>query len=67
VARLAGNLEVRRQLLQLRVREEDAELLAHQPVADVVVPVSVRAERHLGVVHVQAAEPVEPDRAIQLA
>jgi hypothetical protein len=47
--------------------EEDAELLAHQPVADVVVPVAVRPERRLRVVHVQAAQAVEPDALVELA
>jgi hypothetical protein len=35
------NFEVGRQALQLRVREEDAELLANEALADVVVPVTV--------------------------
>jgi hypothetical protein len=39
----ARNLEVDRKPLQLRVREEDAELLAHQPLADVVVAIAIRA------------------------
>jgi hypothetical protein len=53
VAIRAGNLEVGRQTLELRMREEDAELLAEQAVADVVVAVSIRPERGLRVVHVQ--------------
>src|SRR5689334_2453398 len=63
----AGDLEQRRQLLQLRMSEEDAELLADHALADVVVPVAVGAERRLRVVHVQRAQPVEPDLAIQIA
>jgi hypothetical protein len=54
-----------RERLQLRVCEEDPELLAHQPVADVVVAVAVRAERRLRVVHVEAAQAVEADRAVE--
>ena len=61
---LARNLEQRRQSLELRVGEEDAELLAEQAVADVFVPVEVRAERRLRVVHMQAAEPVEADQPV---
>jgi hypothetical protein len=38
---VAGNLEQRGQPLQLRVTEEDAELLADQAVADVLVAVAV--------------------------
>jgi len=43
----AGNLQQRRQGLQLWMGEEDAELLAEQAVTDVLVPVAVRAERRL--------------------
>src|SRR6266540_2626303 len=63
---LAGNLEDRRQPLQLRMAHEDAELLAHQAVPDVVVAVAVRAERRLGVVDVQRAEPLESDRPVHV-
>jgi hypothetical protein len=38
----ARDLEVGRQALELRVREEDPELLAEQSLADVVVPVAIR-------------------------
>jgi hypothetical protein len=48
------------------MREKDAELLAHQAVADVVVPVAVRAQGRLRVVDVQAAEPVEADPLVEL-
>ena len=41
--------------------EEDAELVAHQALADVVVTVAVRAQGRLRVVHVQCLEAVEPD------
>ena len=50
-----------------RVREELAELLAELALADVRVPVAIRAERRAGVVDVQRAQPVEPDRAVELA
>jgi hypothetical protein len=49
---LAGNLEDGGQPLELGVREERAEALAHEAAEDVVVAVAVRAERRLGVVHV---------------
>ena len=48
------------------VGEEDAEAVADQPLADVRVPVAVRAERGGRVVHVQDAEPVEADAAVHL-
>ena len=50
------------QSLQPRVAEEDAELLAEQALADVRMPVAVRTERRRGVVDVQRAQAVEPDR-----
>jgi len=46
--------------------EEDAELLAQQAVADVLVSVAVRAEWRLRVVHVQAAQPVEPNQPVDV-
>ena len=67
MAILARHLEQRRQTLQLLVAEKDRELVADQTVTDVVVPVAVRPERRLRVVHVQAAEPVEADRIVELA
>ena len=63
----AGNLEIGRQALELRMREEDAELFADQALADVVVPVAVRPERRLRVVHVQRPQPVEADPLVDLA
>jgi len=66
VAVRAGHLEQCGQALQLRVPEEDRQLVADQAVADVVVPVAVRAERRLRVVHVQATQTVEPDLAVEL-
>jgi hypothetical protein len=54
------------QALQPRVREEDAEPLAHEPGADVRMAIAVRAERRSGVVHVQAAQPVEADLCLHL-
>src|SRR5919199_2634484 len=58
---LARHLEQGGQSLELWMTQEDAELLADQALADVRVPVAVRAERGSRVVHVQGAEPVEPD------
>jgi hypothetical protein len=52
VAVASRDLQQRGEALQLRVAEEDAELLAEQAVADVLVAVEVRAERRLRVVHV---------------
>jgi len=52
VAVVAGHLEKRGQLLELREGEEDAELLAEQACADVVVAVAVRPQRRLRVVRV---------------
>ena len=46
--------------------EEDTELLSQQAVADVLVPVEVRAEGCFGVVHMQAAQPVEPDQPVDV-
>ena len=46
--------------------EEGAEALADEPLADVRVPVAVRAERRGGVVDVQRAEPVEADPPVDL-
>jgi len=48
----SGNLEERWQPLQLRVCKEDAEVLAEQAFADVVVAVAIRAEWRLRVVRV---------------
>src|SRR2546421_4583002 len=62
----AGNLEESRQLLQLRMREENAEPLTEQALADVVVPVAVRPERGLRVVHMQRPEPLEADALVDL-
>jgi hypothetical protein len=63
---VAWNLKQRRLSLKLRVPEEDAELLAHQAVADVLVAVAVRAERRLRVVHVQAAQALDADVPAEL-
>src|SRR4051812_35301879 len=48
------------------MRKEDAELLAEHTVADVVVAVAIRSERRLRVVHVERAQPVEPDLLVDL-
>jgi len=66
VAVAPGDLEQRGEPLQLRVAEKDAELLAEEAVADVVVPIAVRAERRLRVVHVQAAQAVEADALVEV-
>src|SRR3954453_13750914 len=63
---LAGNLEIRRKFLELRMGEEDAQVLAEQAVADVVMPIAVGAERRLWGVLVQHAEAIEADLLIDL-
>jgi len=66
VAVLPGNLEERRQLLQLWMCEEDPQVFAEHAVADVRVPVSVRGQRSLRVVRVQGAQPFEADVLVDL-
>ena len=44
------------ELLQPRAAEDDGQLLADHALADLGVAVALRAERHRGVVHVQAGE-----------
>ena len=61
-----GNLEQDGQFLESRLREEDSEPFSHQPGADVVVAVTVRAEWRLRVVRVQGAKAVEPDASVEL-
>src|SRR6059036_3136657 len=61
---LARGLEEDREVLQRRVTDEDAELLAHQTVEEVRVAVAVRAERRRRVVDVQRAKPLEPDQLV---
>jgi len=63
---LSRDLEDGGEVLQAWVREERAEPLAHQSVADVLVAVAVRAERRLRVVRVQCPEPVEADPVVEL-
>jgi hypothetical protein len=63
----SGNLQERRQPLELRMCQEDAEILAEQAFADVVVAVAVRAERRLRVVRVQRAQSVESDQLVELS
>jgi hypothetical protein len=53
MAVLARHLQDRRQVLQARVREEDAELLGQHALADVRVAIPVRAELGVSVVDVQ--------------
>ncbi len=63
----AGGLEDRRKPLEGRVGEERAQaVVADQPCAGCLMAVEVRAERCLRVVHVQAAEPVEPDPGVDV-
>src|SRR5919204_2187336 len=62
----SGNLEQHRKLLQPRVSEERAESFTHQPFADVLVAVPVRAEGRLRVVRVQCAQAVEADLLVQV-
>src|SRR6185503_11529939 len=62
----ARHLEHRREALEGLVREEDAELVPDEALADVRVAVAVRAEPRQRVVHVQHAEPVEPDPVVDL-
>jgi hypothetical protein len=57
----ARDLEDRRQPLELRMCEEDAHLVADLALADVCMPVAVRAQRCRCVVHVQGSKPVEAD------
>ena len=46
--------------------EEGREPVADEAVGHELVPVAVRAERRLRVVHVQDAEPVEPDARVEI-
>src|SRR5205085_2526569 len=62
----AWDLEERRQALELRMREEDAELAAEHALADVRVAVAVRAERIARVVDVQRTQAVEADPIVEL-
>ena len=66
MAVLPRDLEERGEPLQLRVREEGAELLADQSVTDVLVPITIRPKRRLRVVCVQNPEPVETDPGIDV-
>src|SRR5436305_11034901 len=66
VAGRACGFEHRGEALQARVREEDAHLLADLSLEDVRVPVAVRSERRFGVVDVERAELLEPDRGVEL-
>ena len=66
VAVRAGDLEQRRQALERRMGEEDGQAVADLALADVRVPVAVRAERRRRVVHVQGAQPVEADPVVHL-
>src|SRR5881396_3147839 len=61
-----GGLEHCREALQPRIAEEDAELFAEQPIADICVTVTVRAESFSRVVHVERAQALETDRRVDL-
>jgi hypothetical protein len=63
----ARHLEDRRQLLDGGMGEERAEPLAELALADIRVPVAVRPQRGVGVVHVQRTEPVETDGVVEFA
>jgi hypothetical protein len=62
----AGRLQDGRKPLDGRVREERAEALAQLALEDARMPVPVRPERGGGVVHVEAAQPVEPDPLVDV-
>src|SRR5207247_10746292 len=64
---LARDLEVDGQVLEARMREEGAEALAELALEDVRVAIAVRAERRRGGVHVQRAQPGEPDARVDTA
>ena len=67
LAGLAGGLKDARQALERRRREEGgAALQAELAIAEVRVAVALRAERVLGVVEVQRAEPLEPELGLHL-
>ena len=66
LAVLPRRLEDRGQPLELGMAEEDAQLVAELSLADVLVSIPVRSECILGVVHMERAEPVEPDSLVEL-
>jgi hypothetical protein len=66
VSVLSGYLEDRRQALEPRVGEEDAELLAEHAIANVGVPVAIGSELRRSVVRVQRAQAVEADSLVDL-
>jgi hypothetical protein len=61
---LPGDFENRREPLEARVGEEDAELVTEHPFADVRVPIPVRPAARGRIVHVQGSKAVEPDRVL---
>ena len=61
----AVRLEDRGQRLEGRVRDERADAVLHHAEAQGRVAVAIRAERRVRVVHVEAAQPVEPDRGVE--
>src|SRR5690242_16236470 len=64
---VADLLEQRGQLLEARLGQERRQPgLAELAVRQVLVPVAVRAERHGGVVHVDAREAVEPEVGLEV-
>src|SRR5512133_2199382 len=66
VAVRTGAIEHARESLELWLRQERAEPLAHQPFADVVVTIAVRAQRGLRVVCVEETQAVEADSLVEL-
>src|SRR4051812_41637672 len=67
LARRPGTLEHAGEALEAGLRQERrAAVAADLAVAQVGVPVPVRAERRHGVVDVERPQPVEPDEAVEL-
>src|SRR5579872_5988398 len=59
---VSGRLEDRRLLAQLRVcKQRTKSFEPDQPFADVPVPITASAERHLGVVEMEEVNAVDPD------
>ena len=54
------------ELAERRVTEKGREAVPDEPSCDDVVAVAVRAERGLRVVYVEDAQPLEPERRVQL-
>src|SRR5205823_14792903 len=63
----ARNFEHDREMLHVGMGQEDSESVGDQAVADVVVPVEVRAEWGFGVGRMQRAQTVEADAIVHLS